>query len=369
VFGALTIYASEPAGFGEMETGILASLADDLAFGITALRTRSELRESRQHLERMVHSAPVIIWAVDLRGYYTLADGKLEALGLRTDRVVGRHLKDIVGDHADILDHFGRAIQGEQVTAQVEFCGMILESAYSPLRDEKHQITGVICVSTDITDQRRVEREVLTATEHEQNRIGQDLHDNIQGNLTGIGFMLAAHKQHLLQENRRQADLVTQVDRLASLVTETIKQTRGLARALCPVDLKGDGLAKSLEQLATTTSSLFNVDCHCQCEPLVLLADELAAKQLYHIAQEALNNILKHARARSISIRLDQDKKELILTIEDDGVGMPERAAQAQGMGLRTMNYRARLVGAALTILRGPSGGTTVKCVLPHRAI
>ena len=310
----------------------------------------------------------MIIWAVDVRGYYTLADGRLEALGLSADRVVGRHLREVVGDHADILRHFARALKGKEVTAEVEFCGMIFESAYSPLRDENGQITGVICVSTDISEHRRVEREVLSATEHEQHRIGQDLHDTIQGSLTGIGFMIAAHKQHLLQGKDKPADLAAEADRLASLVTDTIKQTRGLARALCPLDLKGSGLARALEQLATTTNSLFHVNCRFQCEQPVFLSDEGAAKQLYHIAQEALNNTLKHAKAKSIVIRLDQDEKELTLAIEDDGVGMPEDGGQAGGMGLRTMNYRARLVGAALAIRRGQRDGTIVKCALPRRA-
>ncbi len=367
IFGALTIYSAQPNVFDEAQVKVLTELADDLAFGILALRTRSALRESRQRLQRVLHSAPVIIWAADLSGQFTLADGKLDVLGLMPEQIVGRHMRDIVGEHPEILGHFEQAARGEQVTAEVGFCGMILESSYSPLRDENDHITGVICVSTDITDRRRVEMEVLEASEREQRRIGRDLHDGIQGSLAGIGFMLGAHRDHLLQPDSSREELAAEVNNMAGVVKETLSQTRGLAKGLCPVDMNDTGLMAALEQLASNTKGMFRTDCRFLCSTPVSLSDETAAMQLYYIAQEAVNNALKHADAKSIVIRLEcKDEGSLVLTIEDDGRGMPKDAGHA-GMGLRTMNYRARLAGATLAIRPGEKCGTIVECIMPWR--
>ena len=324
-------------------------------------RTR-DLASSRQHLQRVVHSAPLVILAVDTQGRFTLADGKLDLLGLKPDQVVGRPMRDVVGDRADILGHFVRAARGEQVTAEVQFGTLFLDLGYSPLRDENGQTTGVICVCTDITERRRIEREVLEATESEQRRIGRDLHDSIQGSLVGIGFMLSAHKIQVLREGSSREALAAKIDTLSKIVNDTLVQTRGLAQGLCPVDLKGDGLAHALEQLAATTSGMFRMDCQFTCEEPVTVSDESVATQFYYIAQEAVNNSVKHAKSKRIAMRLEQREDRLSVAVEDDGIGISLDACSTGGMGLRTMHYRARLIGARLSIGPGKNGGTAVAC-------
>jgi signal transduction histidine kinase len=212
---------------------------------------------------------------------------------------------------------------------------------------------------------RRVEREVLDATEREQRRIGRDLHDGIQGSLVGIGFMLEALKTGLPTGKVTLATMTAQVGSLAGIVKDTFNQTRWLARGLCPQELKSDGLAMALSELALTTNDLFHVDCRFLSEGWVRMDDDLIATQFYRICQEAVSNVLKHARATHITISLDSRPDRLVLQVRDDGTGIPEGAGVATGMGLRTMAYRATLIGATLTIGRGDAGGTLVECAMP----
>jgi signal transduction histidine kinase len=85
---------------------------------------------------------------------------------------------------------------------------------------------------------------------------------------------------------------------------------------------------------------------------------------LYRIAQEAVTNAVRHSGAHGISITLARKDGETALSIEDDGTGLSSEAMQADGMGLRTMRYRAELVGGKLEVGPGPSGGTRVVCRL-----
>jgi signal transduction histidine kinase len=91
---------------------------------------------------------------------------------------------------------------------------------------------------------------------------------------------------------------------------------------------------------------------------------------LYRIAQEAITNAVRHGKARHINIRLDSTANEIVLTIVDDGIGLPENARNGDGLGLRTMAYRASLIGATFNIERLSSqGGTRVTCTLAFNSM
>lgn len=365
VFGCLTIYASQPAAFTESQAKVLTELADDLAFGITALRTRTALQESRQHLAKVVHSAPLVIWAIDTNGVFTLAEGALVSLGITPQQMVGRHMRDVLGNRPDILEHVARAAKGEAVVAEIEQGTLVFEARYSQLKGADGQTTGVICVSTDITERRRAEREVLAATEQERRRIGRDLHDSIQAGLAGLGFLLAALRQQL---NQKDSQFLGEVNSISEVVAGIIEQTRAISRGLCPPQLEFGGLVAALEHLASTMSNLFRIPCRLCCQKTILVQDETTAAQLYYICQEAVNNAIKHAKPRCIEIRVTGQDDFLSLQVQDDGIGLPEDAAPSKGMGLRTMNYRSKVLGARLDIHRAQPHGTVLTCSLrsPH---
>jgi signal transduction histidine kinase len=93
-----------------------------------------------------------------------------------------------------------------------------------------------------------------------------------------------------------------------------------------------------------------------------LIHDEVAGSNLYRIAQEAVNNAVKHGQAKNISIGLGAVEDEVTLTVKDDGIGFSDTSNASSGMGLHIMNYRAKMIGALLDIRRGAAGGTIVIC-------
>lgn len=217
-------------------------------------------------------------------------------------------------------------------------------------------------------ERRQAQMEVLLATEREQRRIGRDLHDSIQGTLAGIDLMLTAQEKALTSGKSEPAAVARRLLEISALVRQANRQTRGLSRGLCPLELAGRGLAEALALGAETVTSLYAVQCTFQAAGEVTLQDELVASQVYYIIQEALTNALKHARCKKIEVSLTRRADTIVAAVEDDGVGMAGKGFDSGGLGLKTMNYRAKLIGAAVTIEPAQGRGTRVTMTLPPAA-
>jgi len=224
----------------------------------------------------------------------------------------------------------------------------------------------IIATGNDITERKRLEGALLEISGREQRRIGQDLHDGLGQHLTGTAFM-----SKVLQRRLEQRELPEAVDasKIVALVNEAIEKTRELSRGLVPVVSGADGLAVSLQRFATEVEDLFRVSCLFVCHAPVLLDDVAAATHLFHIAQEAVSNAIKHGRAQRIVIALSALGGTGRLAIEDDGVGIQAMPPNPSGMGLHIMSYRASMIGGSLDIscetVQG--SGTTVDCLFPLR--
>jgi PAS domain S-box-containing protein len=220
----------------------------------------------------------------------------------------------------------------------------------------------IIASGIDITERKHLEKTILDISAREQRRIGQDLHDGLGQHLTGIAFMSKVQEQKLVEKGLPEAD---DAAKIVNLVNDAIYKTRELARGLLPVVSDAQGLMSALQQWAGEVEDLFAVGCRFECFTPVLIHDETVATHLYYIAREAVNNAIKHGRARQIFIRLAADDQEGALTIEDDGCGIGKIAAGNKGMGLHLMNYRARMVGGSLEVRRLSAAGTLVTCRFP----
>jgi two-component system CheB/CheR fusion protein len=214
----------------------------------------------------------------------------------------------------------------------------------------------------DISDRKRLERTVLEISEREQRRIGQDLHDGLGQHLTGIAFMSKVQERKLAE---RQVPEAADAAKIVQLVNDAILKTRELARGLLPVVSDAHGLMSALQLYAAEIRDLFGVNCRFQCEEAVLIHDAAAATHLYHIAQEAVNNAIKHGHPKNISIRLFAGEREGTLVIKDDGVGIERPLARHAGVGLHIMNYRAGMIGGNLEVRREQPSGTVITCRFP----
>jgi len=259
-----------------------------------------------------------------------------------------------------------RAMRGEVIDGAEIFLrksdssdGIWLTATGRPLVDEHGRVQGGVVVYTDVTARKLMERQVTEISDREQRRIGQDLHDTLCQHLVSIAFASELLRDKLERGQRTEAG---QAETITGMVNDGISQARHLARGLYPVRLEQEGLASAFEELAETTQICNSVSCKFSCEDQVLIYDTVAANNLYRIAQEAVNNALKHGHCKNISIGLGAVDDEVTMTIKDDGIGFPDDMPTSAGMGLHIMKYRAKMIGASLDIRPSAGGGTIVIC-------
>jgi PAS domain S-box-containing protein len=223
-------------------------------------------------------------------------------------------------------------------------------------------INGVVLTVSDVTRQRLLERQVLDAAGRERARLSADIHDGLGQELTGISMLLhvaAIAPDPDAERQRRQLEgIVAQVNR-------TIGVARDLARGLSPLQVVRGSLGGALRRLALEMHASVPIRLHIERafeEPVI---DEFSAEHLYRIAQEAVVNAVRHSGCTHIDIDLCMLGGCLSLSIADDGRGMTRREEGDAGIGMRLMDYRARIVGGSLRTERGADGGTRVEVTMP----
>jgi signal transduction histidine kinase len=212
---------------------------------------------------------------------------------------------------------------------------------------------------------RELERQILEISDAEQRRIGHDLHDGLGQHLTGIA-LLSRHLENRLSSE--QSSQISEATKIAELAAAAVEWTHDLCRTLSPPALERSGLVEALRELSANAEVVFGVRCNFEAAPYnAEFRDVGVGVHLYRIAQEAISNAVKHGKAKNIRLRLQLAPAELILFVRDDGLGIshaqsPEPNPQSNGMGLRIMQYRAKMIGASIGINQPPDEGTTVTC-------
>ena len=208
-------------------------------------------------------------------------------------------------------------------------------------------------------EHQRLEREILEITERERHSIGADLHDNLGQRLTALELMCATLKEDVVG----QPALTRRLDQMGQMLRDAISQTRSLARGLVPVGSDPDALQNGLTELVDHTNRAGRAKIQFECPQPVAVADPFVAGHLYRIAQEAVNNAVKHAKAKEIVVRLSERDSHLLLEISDNGTGLTKGGSK-RGIGLGVMRHRANAVGAKLTVESKRDEGVTVRCQL-----
>jgi signal transduction histidine kinase len=211
-----------------------------------------------------------------------------------------------------------------------------------------------------------LEKQMLDIGDAERRRFGHDLHDGLGQQLTGIA-LLSESLAHQLKS--RTIPEAAQAEQISELVSETIGWTRELARGLSPITLETDGLAAAIEELVRRANRLFAIECTFDCVLETIPVPSDSALHVYRIVQEAISNSVRHGKAKHVQIRAAVEDGWIVATVVDDGSGLSSKTVQHPGIGLRIMQYRAKLIGARLSVERaGEQGGTVVRCALPVAA-
>jgi PAS domain S-box-containing protein len=230
-----------------------------------------------------------------------------------------------------------------------------------PIHDTSGVVSRIVGLAEDITESKRLQQEILDIGERMQQRIARDLHDGLCQQLTGLALM----SQALIQARHTlPIEVAETLNQVAGLLAQAAGEARHLAHGLAPAEL-ADGLIPALRKLADSTEGMTGMSCEVLVEFPSLRLDRAVTVQLYRIAQEALHNAIKHARSQYVVLRLAASTNALVLTISDDGVGLPAHFETGEGIGVRTMRHRAAVIGASVEFRQPATGGTTVVCALP----
>jgi signal transduction histidine kinase len=214
-------------------------------------------------------------------------------------------------------------------------------------------LASTIALGRAIANRERLERSLLEISEREQRRIGQDLHDGLCQQLTGISLMISSLYRKMKPGSEQE---LAQVSRL---INNSIEETRLVTRGLHPVPDEPSGLLVGLRELVDGVHSNSSLNCELSIVGIVRINDSAVSSNLYRITQEGLRNALKHSGAKNICIYLRMDEQGIELKVEDDGRGLPKDRS-SKGLGLEIMKYRASSIGGTLSITTKPGAGTCV---------
>ena len=337
-------------------------------------KSRAALAHSEEQFRQMAGSIQEVFYLLDAQTLGLLyASPAYKDIWGRPDWVEQPRFEDWAGAmHPDDRERNVREFQAGVATGEFKLqeyrivrpdgeVRWISDQAW-PIRDAQRRMIRIAGVIRDITERRRLEAEILRATETERQRIGRDLHDSLGQSLTAIGYLADALREDLARRKRPEA---REVQKLEKLIDQTAAGAHGLARGLLLADLKRGGLAAALQELAFHTRERFGLACRYTGPVRIPKLGPEVASQLYRIAQEAATNAAKHGKRTKIEIRLAREPDGLRLSVQDTGPGLPARRARSAGIGMDIMRYRASMIGADFWIDSAKGKGTTVNCRVP----
>src|SRR5664280_463982 len=328
------------------------------------VKAEKALHDSEERFRQLVETMNEGLGIQNRKGIITYINDKgCKILRLPREEIIGHPSSDFISEHD--LETWMHNIETRDAPDSYEVTwrskdGTPIYTIVSPraMYDSQGRFIGGFGVITDITALKQLEKEVIDISERERLKIGYELHDDLGQHLIGIDVMTKVLTNKLETISPDNALYASDINKL---VKEAIEKTRRLARGLCPVLLTSLGLESSLEELAGNTSNIFNISCVFNCPRHIPIEDNTLATHLYYVAKESIHNAIEHGKSSKIWIEFLNNNGNISLSILDNGIGIKD-TSKATGIGLRIMNYRARMIGASLRIESDPGGGTLVTC-------
>ena len=351
----------------------LTSQTPEIQKRLAALEVQAkELHESKALLSAVIETAPDAIICCDYNGIIKSFNPAAERIfGYSVDEVIGKDVALLMPPpyseaHPGHIDRYKETRESHVIDGRREVAGLRKNGTVFPLElsiSEVDHLSIFIGTARDMSEQRAFERRIIDFASQEQERIGREIHDGLGQRLTALTLMARSLERTLSNEDGSAAK------KLSTLVEElqkASKEAHDLSLGLAPVPVDPDGLESALRQLAARAKGIAGTACRVQIDTSVRATDRSISAQLYRIAQEALHNAVKHAHARTITMKLshNENNKGIALIIADDGKGFEPNKIKARTLGLQIMHYRAKAIGAVLQINSALGKGTVVRCTL-----
>lgn len=369
-------------------TSVVAVIRD-----ITQRKTAElALQTSQNYARNIIESSLDMIIAVDMdRRITEFNKAAEETFGYCREQVLGKSIELLYADsvesksvYAETMFH-GRNVRQIHNKTKLGRIFPVLLTA-SVLHDSNGNPIGSMGISRDITEviyaeeeQKRLfeqvragrerlqllSKQLLDAQESERRHIARELHDEIGQAITGVQMNLQLILPGVSDPSgkARLQDTMVTIERM-------LQQIRNLSLDLRPSVLDDFGLVPALRWLVERQVQRTGVDIQFNADPLEKRASEQIENVCFRLTQEALTNIVRHARAQHVSIQLRRVLSDLELTIQDDGIGFDvdsiiQRATQGNSMGLLGMQERVILVGGNMEISSAPNQGTRIQAIIP----
>jgi signal transduction histidine kinase len=359
---------SDEGPFLKEERNLINVIAKRIGEIIERRQAEDALKESLARNKALLNAIPDLIFRINKDGIILdFKKGKAFGKKVLTNR--------LLSENVYTLPDYYRVVTKETVQIGMKHVEQALQTGKTQIYEQRvvhkkdvyhyevvitlsgeEEVLGII---RDITERRRLERQVLEISEWEQRRIGQDLHDSLCQHLAGIAFMGKVLEQNIAGKALDEAGSAAEI---VSLLDDAITQTKGFARGLYPVRLDANGLMMALSELSDNVGKLFGVACRFTYDEPVLIHDSIMAIHLYRIIQEAVNNGIKHGKATDILINFSHANGATVLTVRNNGHGFGSTSEEGKGMGISIMKYRASMIGASLDIKSDVKRGTVVVC-------
>ncbi|MBL9116267.1 MAG: PAS domain S-box protein [Verrucomicrobiaceae bacterium] len=342
-----------------------------LAFFPNLTRLADEREKLTQLNEAVIANSPTCIVLTDPHGIVVRVNPAVEALtGYPARHFIGKCIWDtgVVAPqdlNAVNNDWRNRLLKGKRVQGSIRVLGRAGQLRYidghaTMVRTPEGKPLWVVLNAVDVTERKRLEEEVVKIAEETQVRIGHDLHDGVGQVLTGVISLTEALEGRLVGAELGEAV------RIRGLLREAMEQVRDLSHMLAPAVVKDRGLATALHLLSKQIKHP-GLECEFQMDAEPKLDDPTKETHLFRIAQEAINNAVKHGKPKRISLSLKRLSGNCcLMLVQDDGTGIhPRKTRPMSGIGVSVMGYRAGLVGGQLELKAGDKGGTVVACRFP----
>jgi PAS domain S-box-containing protein len=346
-------------------------------------KTEDRLKESEESFKLMMHQSPSVIELYGLDGLQIDVNSAYEDLwGFPAGHTVNKFnvLKSKEVEESGLMSYVKDAYAGKTVkvpeykfdsTGATEGKGKgrirWLSTRIYPLKDIAGNVKNIVVTHEDISEikfaeeeRKQLEQVLLDIEERERKRIGYDLHDGLGQLLTGISFKLASLVGKLKGSSKGEAEDIADV---LGIINDAKTHVAQLSRGLLPLELESEGIVSAIEKLASYAEKTLGISSAVRCSESFTINNEKAVLHLYRIAQEAVNNAVKHSNARHIEINLEKKDVKVELSIKDNGTGIPEKLDTGKGMGLQIMQYRADMIGALFDIQSSGDEGTMIKCI------
>ncbi len=327
------------------------------------------LEEERNFVSAIIDTADALVMVLDRKGNIVRFNRACEVTsGYTFEEVVGRSIWDVLIPPEDVestRELFHKQVRGKFRTTNDNVIRTkddrlrLVTWSNTVLTTAGGEVEYVVGTGIDITEQQSAVEALVSISEDVRREIGQELHDALGQQLTGISLLTKSLERRLRETGREEQEVASEITELAR---DAVGDVRRLAHGLYPVELERNGLEAALAELTETSSLRSGVQCRYNHAPLQRKLGKTSALHLYRIAQEAATNALRHADATQILIDLFPTGKSIHLVIRDDGVGFDAAREMPRGLGLAIMRYRAKLLGASVEIESTLNKGTTVTC-------